>query len=61
MNLPILALHVSGIIQYVVLCVWLLSLAIMFSTMWITTNWKIPKETGVPDHLTYFLRNLFVG
>ena len=20
--------------------------------------WKILKETGIPDHLTYFLRNL---
>ena len=21
--------------------------------------WKIPKETGIPDHLTYLLRNLY--
>ena len=21
--------------------------------MWITTNWKMLKETGIPDHLTY--------
>ena len=21
-------------------------------TMWITTNWKILKEMGIPDHLT---------
>ena len=28
---------------------------------WITTNWKILKETGIPDHLTYFLRNLYAG
>ena len=29
--------------------------------VWITTNWKILKEMGVPDHLTYLLRNLYVG
>ena len=27
----------------------------------ITTNWKIPKETGIPDHLTCLLRNLCAG
>ena len=27
-------------------------------TMWITTNWKILKEMGIPDHLTCLLRNL---
>ena len=21
-------------------------------TVWITTNWKIPKEMGIPHHLT---------
>ena len=26
--------------------------------VWITTNWKILKETGIPDHLTCLLRNL---
>ena len=30
-------------------------------TMWITTNWKILKETGIPDHLTFLLRNLYAG
>ena len=30
-------------------------------TMWITTNWKILKEMGIPDHLTCLLRNLCVG
>ena len=25
--------------------------------MWITTNWKILQETGIPDHLAYFLIN----
>ena len=23
--------------------------------------WKILKEMGIPDHLTYFLRNLYAG
>ena len=30
-------------------------------TVWITTNWKILKEMGVPDHLTCLLRNLYAG
>ena len=30
-------------------------------TVWITTNWKIPKETGIPDHLSCLLRNLYAG
>ena len=30
-------------------------------TVWITTNWKILKEMGVPDHLTCLLRNLYSG
>ena len=28
-------------------------------TVWITTNWKILKEMGIPDHFTYLLRNLY--
>ena len=28
-------------------------------TVWITTNWKILKEMGIPDYLTYLLRNLY--
>ena len=28
---------------------------------WITTNWKILKEMGIPDHLTCLLRNLYGG
>ena len=28
-------------------------------TVWITTNWKILEEMGIPDHLTYLLRNLY--
>ena len=30
-------------------------------TVWITINWKILKEMGIPDHLTYLLRNLYAG
>ena len=30
-------------------------------TVWITTNWKILKEMGIPDHLTCLLRSLNVG
>ena len=29
--------------------------------MWITTNWKILQEIGIPDHLTCLLRNLYAG
>ena len=29
--------------------------------MWITTNWTILKEMGIPDHLTCLLRNLYAG
>ena len=28
-------------------------------TVWITTNWKILKEMGIPDHQTCRLRNLY--
>ena len=30
-------------------------------TVWITTNWKILNEMGIPDHLTCLLRNLYAG
>ena len=30
-------------------------------TVWLTTNWKILKEMGIPDHLTGLLRNLYAG
>ena len=30
-------------------------------TVWITTNWKILQEMGIPDHLTCILRNMYVG
>ena len=28
-------------------------------TVWITVNWKILTEMGIPDHLTCLLRNLY--
>ena len=28
-------------------------------TVWITINWKILKEKGIPDHLTCLLRNMY--
>ena len=33
----------------------------MPSTVWLTINWKILKEMGIPDHLTCLLRNLYAG
>ena len=30
-------------------------------TVWITINWKILKEMGLPDHLTCLLKNLYAG
>ena len=30
-------------------------------TVWITINWKILREMGIPDHLTCRLRNLYAG
>ena len=29
--------------------------------VWITTNWKILKEMGIPNHLTCLLWNLYTG
>ena len=29
--------------------------------VWITINWKILKEMGIPDQLTCLLRNLYAG
>ena len=29
--------------------------------VWITRNWKILKEMGIPDHLIHLLRNLYAG
>ena len=31
------------------------------STVWITINWKILKEMGIPDHLICLLTNLYAG
>ena len=30
-------------------------------TLWITTNWKILKEMGIPEYLICLLRNLYAG
>ena len=30
-------------------------------TVWITINWKILREMGIPDHLTCLLRNQYAG
>ena len=30
-------------------------------TVWITINWKILKEMGIPDHVICLLRNLYAG
>ena len=30
-------------------------------TVWITTNWIILKEMGIPDHLICLLRNVYAG
>ena len=30
-------------------------------TVWITTNWKILKDMGIPDHHTCLLSNLYAG
>ena len=30
-------------------------------TVWITTNWKLLKEMGIPDHLGCLLRKLYAG
>ena len=32
-----------------------------FLTVWITTNWTILQEMGIPDHFTCLLRNLYAG
>ena len=30
-------------------------------TVWITTNWEILKEMGIPYHVTCLLRNLYAA
>ena len=42
-------------------CRWILYQLSYVLTVWITTNWKILQEMGIPDHLTYLLRNLYAG
>ena len=29
--------------------------------VWVTINWKLLKEIGVPDHLTHLSKNLYAG
>ena len=37
----------------------LLTMPLKPLTVWITINWKILKEKGIPDHLTCLLRKLY--
>ena len=30
-------------------------------SVWLTTNWKMLKNTGIPDHVTCLQRNLYAG
>ena len=30
-------------------------------TVWITTNWNILQQMGIPNHLTCLMRNLYSG
>ena len=30
-------------------------------TVWITINWKILKQLGIPDHLNCLVRNMYAG
>ena len=34
---------------------------VLLLTVWITTNWKILKEMGIPDHIICLLRKLYAG
>ena len=43
--------------KHLFLLYWLLKLW----TVWITTKCKVLQEMGIPDHLTYPLRNLYAG
>jgi len=33
----------------------------MLAFVWITANWRILQQMGIPDHLTCLLRNLYAG
>ena len=35
--------------------------ALLTMPVWITINWKILKEMGIPDHFTCLLRKLYAG
>ena len=30
-------------------------------TVWVTVNWRILKEMGIPEHMICLLRNLYTG
>ena len=32
-----------------------------YFSVWVTINWKIFKEMGIPDHLSFLLRNMYAG
>ena len=38
-----------------------ISALLTMPTVWITINWKILKEMGMPDHLTCLLRKVYAG
>ena len=40
---------------------WLIDYAKTFDYVDHNKLWKIPKEMGIPDHLTCLLRNLYAG
>ena len=40
---------------------WFIDYAKAFDCVGHNKLWKIPKEMGIPDHLTCFLRNLYAG
>ena len=43
------------------ICFWFIDYAKAFDCVDHNKLWKILKEMGIPDHLTWFLRNLYVG
>ena len=45
--------------KHLLLLHWLCTLKLL--TVWITTNWKILKDMGIPDYLTCLLRILYAG
>ena len=41
--------------------IYLCFIDLKFLTVWITTNWKILKKMGIPDHFTCLPRKLHAG